>query len=148
MSNKIFLATDHAGFEVKEFVKGKLVEAGFEVVDCGASEYDGEDDYPDFISKAVEALVQEPDARAIILGSTGQGEAMVANRAMGVRAAVYYGGSLDIITLSREHNDANTLSLGAGFLTKEEALQAVTLWLETPFSNEERHVRRIKKLDD
>jgi len=148
MSKKVFLAADHAGFETKEFLQKKLEEEGYEAVDCGAFQYDPEDDYPDLVSKAAEGLGKEPGARAIILGGSGQGEAIEANRHKGVRAAVYYGGPLDIISLSREHNDANTLSLGARFLTKEQAWQASKLWLETQFSHAPRHERRIKKLDD
>jgi len=146
--SKIFLATDHAGFELKEFLKTQLQGAGHHVEDCGAYTYEKTDDYPDFIKKAALSLQQDPEAKAIILGYSGQGEAIVANRYNGVRAVVYYGGPQDIISLSREHNNANVLSLGAGFLSNDEALSAVTQWLATNFSNEERHTRRIKKIDD
>ena len=144
----IHFASDHAGFEMKNslvtFVKEEL---GFEVIDHGASEYNEEDDFTDFVVPAVKSTVGNND-RAIILGGSGQGEAMAANRIRGVRAAVYYGGNEEIITLSREHNDANVLSLGARFLTIDEAKKAVRLWLQTSFSMDERHVRRIGKLDD
>lgn len=145
---KVYFATDHAGFDLKnvllEFVSDELQ---LEVEDLGAYEYDENDDYPDFIVRAGEALRTSPEDRAIILGGSGQGEAMVANRFAGVRAAVYYGGPLDIISLSREHNDANVLSIGARFVDPEEAKEAVRLWLESEFNGEERHQRRINKLE-
>lgn len=145
----LYLASDHAGFELKEKLKQYLRELGFEVKDCGAFLYDETDDYPDFIAVAAQAVSEDPqNARAIILGGSGQGEAMVANRFRGVRVAVYYGGNEKILTLSREHNDANVLSLGARFLTEDEAKRAVKLWLETAFSGEERHVRRLKKIKE
>lgn len=148
---KIHLATDHAGLEHKEAVKVYLLDlaaqAGqdIEVVDHGAMEFVAEDDYPDYIKTCAESVVVEPESMGIIFGASGEGEAMVANRVSGIRATVYYGGSTDIITLSREHNNANILSLGARFLSPDEAIQAVALWLATPFSNDERHVRRISK---
>lgn len=145
---KIIFGTDHAGFELKEilivFVRDEL---DYEVEDMGAHAYDELDDYPDFVRQVAARIGAQPDARGIVLGGSGQGEAMVANRYRGVRAAVYYGGSMDIITLSREHNDANILSLGARFVKAGEAREAVRVWLETPFGNEERHVRRIRKID-
>lgn len=142
----LYLATDHAGFELKEKVKKYLQDMGYEIEDCGTSVLDPEDDYPDFISKAAEAVSKDSSGKAIIFGGSGQGEAMVANKFPNVRATVYYGGSKDIIRLSREHNNANILSLGARFLSEDEANEAVRLWLETKFTNEERHVRRIEKI--
>jgi ribose 5-phosphate isomerase B len=144
----VYLAADHAGFELKEFLGQKLTEAGYAIADCGADVFNPNDDYPVIIARAAERLKNDSKGKAIILGKTGQGEAIEANRHTGIRAIVYYGGPLDIITLSREHNDANVLSLGAGFLTKEEAWRATQVWLNTQFSHEERHVRRIQELDD
>lgn len=145
MKPTVYLATDHAGFALKNAVKTYLEhELSFSVIDCGAYEYNAVDDYPDFITKAAEAVQDEPQNRAIIFGGSGQGEAMVANKFAGVRATVYYGGSKEIITLSREHNDANVLSLGARFVTETEACEAVSTWLAVPFSGEERHERRIE----
>ncbi len=141
----IYLASDHAGFELKEKVKEFLEKEGLKVEDCGAYELNPSDDYPDFISKAAEAVSKDPKSKAIILGGSGQGEAIVANKFPNVRAAVFYGNA-DMIPLTREHNDANILSLGARFLTEDEAFEAVKLWLETPFTEEERHVRRIEKI--
>lgn len=143
----VYLGTDHAGFELKEAVKAHLEKGGYEVEDKGAIWYDGDDDYPDFIRPVAKAVSEDPTSRGIILGGSGQGEAMTANRYRGVRAAVFCGGPEDIITLTRKHNNANILSLGARFLTEEEALKAVTIWLETPFEGG-RHERRIRKMDD
>lgn len=144
----IYFATDHAGFALKhELVTYVREELGHEVVDCGAHTLDEHDDYPDFINTAASAVAKSPLLRrAIILGGSGQGEAMAANKYPAIRAAVYYGGDPRIITLSREHNDANVLSLGARFMTTDDAKKAVRMWLETPFSGEERHVRRIRKM--
>lgn len=145
---KIYLAADHAGFEMKNAIQKMLLDAGYDVIDQGAYTFNPDDDYPDFIKKAVEVLFQGKDAVTIIFGGSGQGEAMVANRYKGVRAAVYYGGPPDIIKLSREHNDANVLSIGARFVTLEQARDAVSLWLRTPFSGDLRHKRRIAKIDE
>ncbi len=141
----IHLATDHAGFLHKEAVKEYLISVGIEVTDHGALELVESDDYPDFILPAARAVSADSESLGIIFGGSGQGEAMVANRVPGVRAALYYGGPADILTLSREHNNANILSIGAHFVSVEEALQAVQLWLGTSFSNDERHVRRLGK---
>lgn len=145
---KIYIGTDHAGYELKEtlitFLEEEFPE--LEIVDEGAFSYDSDDDYPDYIKKVAQK-VADTDGAGIILGGSGQGEAMAANRYSGVRAAVYYGGSEEIVKLSREHNDANILSLGAQFLTEEEATQAVRLWMTTDFSGDDRHQRRINKLD-
>lgn len=162
MRDMVYLATDHAGFELKEKVKKYLQELGYEAEDCGAFKFDKDDDYPDFIAKAAEKVSQDPDSRAIVFGSSGQGEAMVANKFPNVRAAVFYcpcvpAHSVDVtgressdpfemIRLTREHNNANVLSLGAKILKDEDALRAVKLWLEAPFSSEPRHLRRIEKI--
>lgn len=144
----IYLASDHAGFELKEALKKYLEELKYEVKDFGAFEYDEKDDYPDFIRPLAEEMSKDSkNIKAVVLGGSGQGEAMVANRFTHARAVVLNHYSEEIIKLSREHNDANILSLGARFLSEEEAKRAVKLWLETDFSGEERHVRRIKKLD-
>jgi ribose 5-phosphate isomerase B len=151
---KILFATDHAGFELKEKLILYVKELGYEVEDHGAFEYDEGDDYPDSISKVASEISQNPDGvMGIILGGSGQGEAIVANRYSNVRAIVF-NGQCEVpsekvpneIVISREHNDANILSLGARFLTEKSAKEAVRLWLETPFSKEERHVRRIAKI--
>ena len=133
---------------MKEKIKTWLTEWGLEFVDCGDTKLDPNDDYPDFVAIVAEKVAQDPvNNRGIVLGATGQGEAMVANRRRGVRAAVLYAYNEEIIKLSREHNAANVLSLGASFLSDEEARKAIDLWLKTDFSNEERHIRRIAKID-
>lgn len=140
---KIHLATDHAGFEHKESLKAHLLEKGYEVIDHGAKELNEADDYPGFISSATKAVLADPESKAIVFGGSGEGEAMVANRFKGARAAVYYGGNTDILVFSRAHNDANILSLGARFLTGEEVNESADIWLESEFSGEERHIRRL-----
>ncbi len=149
---KIYLGTDHAGFELKEKIKVFLeTEIDCEIEDFGAFEFDGVDDYPDFIFPVAEQVAEDwnngIENFGIIFGGSGQGEAMVANRADGVRATVFYGGSEEIIKLSREHNNANILSLGARFVDFEEVKEMIKLWLDTEFSGEERHERRIEKID-
>lgn len=146
---KICIASDHAGFELKQTLIPFLESLGHEVIDYGAKALNPDDDYPEFISQGVLGVFDDlENTKAIIIGGSGQGEAIVANRLPGIRAAVYYGGNLDIIKLSREHNDANVLSLGARFLSTAEAQEAVKLWLETSFNREERHVRRITQIDE
>jgi len=147
MKPKIFLGADHAGFELKEEIKKYLIKQGYEVIDKGSYSFDKNDDYPDFIKPVAREVSKNQQCKGIIFGASGQGESIAANRFKGARAALYYGGSTEIITLSRTHNDANILSIGARFVNKEDAIKAVKLWLGTGFSNEERHARRIKKLD-
>lgn len=146
---KVYFATDHAGFDLKnELLLFVGDELGYSIEDCGAFTHNEEDDYPDFIRSAAEKVAQDPEgAKAIVLGGSGQGEAMCANRIQGVRAAVYYGGNPEVLRLSREHNNANVLSLGVRFLGSDEAKTAVRNWLSAGFTAEERHVRRIAKLD-
>lgn len=161
---KIYLATDHAGFSLKEKVKVFLQDKGYDIVDCGAPTFEKDDDYPDFISKAAAGVSYDPEnAKGIILGGSGQAEAMVANKFPHVRCALFYAAvvpvgaadvtgrksdnPLEMIRLTREHNDANMLSLGARFLTDEETCKVVDLWLTTPFSKHERHKRRIEKIE-
>ena len=146
---KIFLSSDHAGFELKEQVKNYLISVGQDVQDCGAEKYVETDDYPDIIVPGIKALVEYgvEKGRAIIFGGSGQGEAIIANRFKGIRAGLYYGGNLDVIRLLREHNNANVLSLGARMVQFDEAKAAVDMFLETDFTKEERHERRIVKID-
>ena len=144
----IHIATDHAGFSLKTEVVSWLMSEGYEVIDHGAHNHDEGDDFPDFIGKAARAVSQNPHAtKAVIFGGSGQGEAMAANRFPHVRATVYYGGDERIVTLSREHNDANVLSIGARFVSLEETKRAITLWLETAFDGKEKRERRNQKIE-
>jgi len=164
---KIIIGSDHAGFAIKEALVPFLKSLDYEVKDCGPAKYAPDDDYPDYISPVAQEVSKHAGLeKGIVLGATGQGEAMVANKFPHVRAAVYYGYGLEnsahsakreemqaltamrIIELSRLHNDANILSLGAKFMDENEAKAAVKLWLETPFSGEARHKRRIEEIEN
>jgi len=158
---KIFIASDHAGFELKKAIIEDITFSGHTVIDCGADDYDEDDDYPLIIPKAVKAVSEAEDAklagkleftdgevRGIVIGGSGQGEVIVANKFPHIRAVLYYGGTQEIISLSREHNDSNVLSLGARFITEGDAIMAVRLWLGTPFSQEDRHVRRMEQIEE
>ena len=140
---KIALASDHAGYDYKEEIKGVLTAAGHEVVDFGTDSEESVD-YPLFIRPAAEAVARGECDRAIVLGGSGNGEAMVANRVQGVRCALCW--DERTARLAREHNDANALSLGQRLISRETALAIVKIWLETPFEGG-RHVRRIQMID-
>jgi ribose 5-phosphate isomerase B len=146
----LVLAADHAGFALKEAIKSFVQGKGYSVLDVGAHELKDGDDYPSYMAAAAMKVAQDlsGNTRAIIFGGSGEGEAMVANRFPGVRATVWYGGSDEIITLSRSHNDANVLSVGARFVDEENAKQAIDTWLTTSFSGDERHARRNEQIDN
>ena len=143
----IHLASDHAGFERKNEVLVWLKDEGYVVIDHGTHQLDELDDFPDFIKLAAEAVSKDPTSRAIIFGGSGQGEAMVANRYPHIRATVFYGGDEDIIKLSRQHNDANVLSVGARFVTFDTLTRALSCWLTEPFSNDAKYDRRNQKIE-
>ncbi|PIR46333.1 MAG: ribose-5-phosphate isomerase [Candidatus Vogelbacteria bacterium CG10_big_fil_rev_8_21_14_0_10_45_14] len=145
---KIYLGADHGGYRLKEDIKLYLEELGMEVVDKGTEEPEPTDDYPDFVAPVARAVSLDPVlSRGVVFGRSGQGEAMIANRYPNVRATTYYGYDLNIIKKSREDNDANVLSLGADHLTKEEAKEAVRLFLDTPFSTDAKYQRRVDKAE-
>jgi ribose 5-phosphate isomerase B len=160
---KVAIASDHAGFNELKQIKEFLEADGHEVTDFGPKSLNPNDDYPDFIFPAARAVANKTCDVGIILGGSGQGEAMAANRVKGVRCAVFYGAeapkkaidvsgrtsddAYEILKLSRQHNLANMLSLAARFLTEEQVKQAVEVWLNTPLGVEERHIRRIMELD-
>jgi ribose 5-phosphate isomerase B len=143
MSMRIALASDHAGYRYKTLLAGYLADAGHEVVDFGTSSEEPVD-YPDFIWPAAEAVARGECERGIVLGGSGNGEAIAANRVKGVRCAVCW--NEDTARLARAHNDANMISLGQRLLSEEEAVAIVATFLATPFDGG-RHVRRIEKLD-
>lgn len=164
---KIYIGTDHVGYELKEILKAYLPELGlgYEVIDMGADVYNEGDDYPDFVMPVAKKVAEDRenhlDSMGIVVGGSGQGEAMCANKLKGVRALVFYGqenpkakvsidgeestDTFEIVKLAREHNDANIISIGARFVTVDEAKFAIELFLNTAFSGEERHIRRISK---
>lgn len=160
---KVYLATDHTGYTLKEKVKQILIEKNFVVEDCGAYAYDADDDYPDFIAKAAIAVGKDPvNSRGIIFGGSGQGEAIVANKIKNVRCALFYTPAIpvhainiegiqstdpfEMIKLTREHNNANMLSIGVRFVKDEDVFNIITMWLQTPDATAERHLRRIEKI--
>ncbi len=161
---KIFIGTDHAGFKLKERLKERLIELpGYEIEDKGTLEFIPEDDYPDYIEPVCRAVLADEGSLGIIFGGSGQGEAMCANKIKGIRAAVFYGPQVpeeavdvtgleskdpnEIVRLARFHNNANILSIGARFVDEEKTFQAVKIFIETLFSGDERHIRRLSKFD-
>lgn len=153
---RIYLASDHAGFDAKNTLSAYLQAQGYEVEDCGPATLDPADDYPDFVLPCARRVAEDEGSFGVLFGASGEGEAMVANRVSGARALVYYatttqkqtdtnGSSLGIIESARSHNNANIISFGARFLTSTEIEDAVKIFLATPFSKEERHLRRIEK---
>ena len=141
---RVYLGADHAGFELKEKIKSYLVENGYEIEDCGAFSFDKDDDYPDFIANAALGVSKNTDSKGVVFGKSGAGECIVANKIKGIRAIL--GFNKENVELSRLHNDANVLSLGSAFTNDDLAKELVKIFLDTPFSNEERHSRRIAKI--
>lgn len=141
---KIYIATDHAAFELKEFVKKQLTEGGYDIEDCGAFQFDPNDDYPDLIKIAAKKVSENNESLGIVFGKSGAGEAIVANKIKGVRAVLAV--NEENVRLSKEHNNANVLSIGSILMPNEKAVELIRLFINTPFSNEERHVRRIEKI--
>ena len=143
---RVHIGTDHAGFELKQHLVQWLRGRGFEVVDHGPAAYDPSDDYPGFCIACAEGVIADPGSLGIVLGGSGNGEQMAANKVRGVRAALAW--NEDTARLAREHNDANVISLGARQHSVEECERLIDLFLTTPFSGDERHVRRIGQLSD
>jgi ribose 5-phosphate isomerase B len=143
---RVHLGADHAGFELKNHLADHLAGAGHEIVDHGPPVYDAADDYPPYCLRAAEATAAEPNSRGIVIGGSGNGEQIAANKVKGVRAALAW--SVETAKLAREHNDANVIGIGARMHTAEQALAYAETFLDTPFSSDERHARRIRMLID
>ncbi len=143
---RVHLGSDHAGFALKGAVFAHLQKLGHEPVDCGPASLDPDDDYPTYCLRVGERTVADPGSLGVVLGGSGNGEAMAANKVAGVRCALAF--SDETAKLAREHNDANVLSLGARMISETDAIRYVTLFVTTPFSGEARHVRRIGMLVD
>ena len=162
---KILVASDHAGYELKNSIKKYIEELGYTCEDMGPHIYDKEDDYPDFVIPLAEKISQSKGkSKGIKIGGSGQGEAIAANKVKGIRAAVFYGpikatkeidvkgtksnDPYEILKLTKIHNNANILSIGERFIDEKIVKKAVKLWLETEFTHEERNIRRVKKISD
>ena len=141
---RVHLGSDHAGFELKAHLTGWLRDERYEVVDHGPVDYDPVDDYPPYVLRAAAAAVNDPGSLAVVIGGSGNGEAIAANKVPGVRAALAW--TDDTAGLAREHNDANVVSLGARMHTLDEATRLVERFLTTPFSGDVRHQRRIDQI--
>jgi ribose 5-phosphate isomerase B len=141
---RVYLGSDHAGFELKNHLVEWLKAAGHEPVDCGPHIYDAQDDYPPFCLRAAEKTAADPGALGIVIGGSGNGEQIAANKVKGVRAALAW--SEETAALGRQHNDANVVAIGARMHSTEEATKFAEVFLNTPFTGDERHVRRIDML--
>jgi ribose 5-phosphate isomerase B len=143
---RVYLGSDHAGFELKAGIIAWLGEAGHEAVDCGPASYDPEDDYPVYVMRAAESVVGNPGSLGVVIGGSGNGEQIAANKVPGVRAALAW--TVETAQLARQHNDANVLSLGARMYSLDEAVSFAKVFIETPFSGEVRHARRLAMIAD
>jgi ribose 5-phosphate isomerase B len=141
---RVYLGSDHAGFELKAALVAALREAGHEPVDCGPAAYDAQDDYPPFVMLAAKKVTDDPGSLGIVVGGSGNGEQIAANKVPGIRAALAW--TEDTAKLAREHNNANVLSLGARQYSTEDAVTFAKVFVDTPFSGESRHIRRIDML--
>ena len=141
---RVHIATDHAAFELKEYLVAELRTREYEVVDHGADSYDANDDYPTFVIPCAEAVAAEPGSLGIVLGGSGNGEQIAANKVKGIRAALAY--NPELAKLGRQHNNANCVALGGRMQALDQSLAIVLAFLETPWTNEERHARRIDML--
>ena len=143
---RVYLGSDHAGLELKSLLLRRLAELGHEPVDCGPSSYDPEDDYPPFVLVAATSTAADSTSLGIVIGGSGNGEAIAANKVPGVRCALAF--NEETARLGREHNDANVVSLGARMYAEGDAVRYAEIFLSTPFSGEPRHVRRLAQVAD
>jgi len=143
---RVYLGSDHAGLELKTALVEWLVAAGHEAVDCGPASYDGQDDYPPYVMRAASGVIADPGSLGIVIGGSGNGEQIAANKIGGIRAAVAW--SDETARLARLHNDANVLSLGARMYPLPDALGFARVFLETSFSGESRHARRLAMISE
>jgi ribose 5-phosphate isomerase B len=141
---RVYIGADHAGYELKNHQVSWLKEHGHEVIDCGPSVYDAEDDYPAFVLRAAEGVAGDPGSLGVVIGGSGNGEQIAANKVRGIRAALAWND--DTARLAREHNDANVVSVGARMHTENDATRLVEIFLGTSFSGAERHSRRIAQM--
>jgi len=143
---RIHIGSDHAGLELKAELIQHLTENGHDVTDHGPHEYDALDDYPDFCIPAAEAVAKDPSSLGIVLGGSGNGEQMAANKVKGIRAALAW--SIETAKLARDHNNANVIAVGGRMHETSFVKEIIDTFIASPFSNDERHVRRIKKISD
>jgi ribose 5-phosphate isomerase B len=139
---RVYLGSDHAGFELKAYLIEHLSGAGHEVVDCGPAAYDPDDDYPPHCFETAQRVLADPGSLGVVIGGSGNGEQIAANKVPGIRAALAW--SEETARLSREHNDAQVVAIGARMHTQDQAATLVDTFLATPFSNGERHARRLR----
>ena len=143
---RVYLGSDHAGFELKAAIIAWLGEAGHEAVDCGPASYDPDDDYPVYVLRAAKSVVDDPGSLGIVIGGSGNGEQIAANKVPGIRAALAW--TAQTAQLARQHNDANVLSLGARQYSLDDAVSFAQIFVTTPFSGEPRHARRLAMIAD
>jgi ribose 5-phosphate isomerase B len=141
---RVYLGSDHAGYELKQHLAAALAEAGHDVTDVGPAAYDDDDDYPVYCLHVAARTVADPGSLGVVIGGSGNGEQISANKVAGTRAALAW--SVTTAELARQHNDANIVAIGARMHTKDEATAIVTTFLSTPFSQNERHARRIAQI--
>jgi ribose 5-phosphate isomerase B len=141
---RVYLGSDHAGLELKGQLIEWLTSAGHEPVDCGPKSYDPEDDYPVYVLRAAEGVAGDPGSLGIVIGGSGNGEQIAANKVAGIRAALAW--TTETAQLARQHNDANILSLGARMYSDEDSLEFAKMFIETQFSGAPRHARRLEEI--
>jgi ribose 5-phosphate isomerase B len=141
---RLHIGSDHAGLELKNELLAHLVNNGHDVTDHGPYEYDALDDYPDFCIPAAQAVAKDPTSLGVVIGGSGNGEQISANKVKGIRAVLAW--SIETAKLGKEHNNANVVSIGGRMHTIDQCKEIIDAFIATPFSNDERHIRRINKM--